>query len=125
MACQLAPRDDLDNQKAAAISKGIDVIDLGVGDPDRPTPDYIIDVLCEIAAECGLDSREFQAEAALGRYAELIDRTTAIARQKGVTSTPTMIFDDRVVVTGAQDYLVYEDLLRRLGARRLDESPAQ
>lgn len=84
-----------------------------------------IDVLCEIAAECGLDSREFQAEAALGRYAELIDRTTAIARQKGVTSTPTMIFDDRVVVTGAQDYLVYEDLLRRLGARRLDESPAQ
>ncbi|MCC6732633.1 MAG: LL-diaminopimelate aminotransferase, partial [Candidatus Omnitrophica bacterium] len=41
--------DDLDNQKAAAISKGIDVIDLGVGDPDRPTPDYIIDVLCEKA----------------------------------------------------------------------------
>lgn len=43
--------DDLDNQKAAAISKGIDVIDLGVGDPDRPTPDYIIDVLCEKARD--------------------------------------------------------------------------
>lgn len=39
--------DDLDNQKAAAAARGIDVIDLGVGDPDRPTPDYIIDVLCK------------------------------------------------------------------------------
>lgn len=43
--------DDLDNQKAAAQAKGIDVIDLGVGDPDRPTPDYIIDVLCEKARD--------------------------------------------------------------------------
>ena len=43
--------DDLDNQKAAAIAKGIDVIDLGVGDPDRPTPGYIIDVLCEKARD--------------------------------------------------------------------------
>lgn len=43
--------DDLDNQKAAAIAKGIDVIDLGVGDPDRPTPSYIIDVLCEKARD--------------------------------------------------------------------------
>lgn len=81
-----------------------------------------LEVLCEIAGECGLDPMEFRAEAGLGRYAELIDRTTAIARQKGVTSTPTMIFDDRVVVTGAQDYLVYEDLLRRLGARRRDNA---
>lgn len=37
--------DDLDNQKAAEQAKGVDVIDLGVGDPDRPTPGYIIDAL--------------------------------------------------------------------------------
>lgn len=84
-----------------------------------------IDVLCELATGCGLDAREFRAEAVVGRYSELIDQTTAIARQKGVTSTPTMIFDDRVVVTGAQDYLVYEDLLRRLGARRRGEATAE
>jgi len=77
-----------------------------------------VDVLCAIAAECGLDAARFRAEALLGRYAELVDRTTAVARQQGVTSTPTMIFDDRVAVTGAQDYLVYQDLLRRLGAER-------
>ncbi len=37
--------DDLDAQKEAEQAKGVDVIDLGVGDPDRPTPKYIIDVL--------------------------------------------------------------------------------
>ncbi len=37
--------DDLDNQKAAEEAKGVKVIDLGVGDPDRPTPKYIIDAL--------------------------------------------------------------------------------
>lgn len=32
----------LDEKKAALISKGIDLIDLGIGDPDQPTPPYII-----------------------------------------------------------------------------------
>lgn len=43
--------DDLDAQKEEATQRGIDVIDLGVGDPDKPTPDYIIDVLCEKARD--------------------------------------------------------------------------
>ena len=37
--------DDLDAQKAVEEAKGVDVIDLSVGDPDRPTPDYIIDAM--------------------------------------------------------------------------------
>ena len=74
------------------------------------------DVLCDIATACGLDAQEFKVEILVGRYAALIDKTTALARQKGVTSTPTMIFDDRVVLTGAQDYNVYQDILKRLGA---------
>ncbi|HXK93887.1 MAG TPA: aminotransferase class I/II-fold pyridoxal phosphate-dependent enzyme [bacterium] len=37
--------DDLDAQKAAEVAKGVDVIDLGVGDPDRPTPGYIVEAL--------------------------------------------------------------------------------
>ena len=76
-----------------------------------------IEVLLEICTASGLDEDEFGLEIMLGRYAELIDRTTAIARQKGVTSTPAIIFDDRMVITGAQDLLVYQDVLRRLGAR--------
>ncbi|MFN8576807.1 MAG: LL-diaminopimelate aminotransferase [Candidatus Sericytochromatia bacterium] len=34
---------ELDKKKAEAISKGVDVINMGIGDPDMPTPDHIIE----------------------------------------------------------------------------------
>lgn len=37
--------------KAKAISEGKDLIDLGIGDPDQPTPQPIIDKLCEAAGD--------------------------------------------------------------------------
>lgn len=37
--------DALDAAKAEQVAKGVNVIDLSVGDPDRPTPKYIIDAL--------------------------------------------------------------------------------
>ena len=40
---------ELDRKKAEARARGIDVIDLGVGDPDLPTPDNIIAKLAEAA----------------------------------------------------------------------------
>lgn len=40
---------ELDKKKAAARAKGVDVIDLGVGDPDQPTPRHIIDALTTAA----------------------------------------------------------------------------
>ncbi len=33
---------EIDRKKNEIIEKGVDVIDLGVGDPDIPTPDHII-----------------------------------------------------------------------------------
>ena len=33
---------EIDQKIAEAASKGIDIIKLGIGDPDRPTPDYIV-----------------------------------------------------------------------------------
>jgi LL-diaminopimelate aminotransferase len=36
---------EIDAKKNELIDKGVDVIDLGVGDPDLPTPDFIIDAL--------------------------------------------------------------------------------
>ena len=41
---------EIDKKKNEMIDKGVDVIDLGVGDPDIPTPDHIIDAL-KIASE--------------------------------------------------------------------------
>ncbi|MEZ0329067.1 MAG: LL-diaminopimelate aminotransferase [Dissulfuribacterales bacterium] len=41
---------ELDRKKAEAVKKGVDVIDLGIGDPDLPTPDFILDRLNQAAA---------------------------------------------------------------------------
>lgn len=35
--------NEIDNKKRAAIAAGKDVINLGVGDPDRPTPAFVVD----------------------------------------------------------------------------------
>jgi alanine-synthesizing transaminase len=40
----------MDNLKREAQDKGIDVIDLGMGSPDLPTPKHIVDELCKQAA---------------------------------------------------------------------------
>ncbi len=38
---------EIDKKKAEAIKKGVDIINLGIGDPDKPTPDNIIKKLNE------------------------------------------------------------------------------
>lgn len=40
---------EIDRKKRAALAAGRDVIDFGVGDPDRPTPSFIVDTLREAA----------------------------------------------------------------------------
>ncbi len=42
---------ELDRQKEEVRAKGVDIIDLGVGDPDLPTPPHIIDALQRAAAD--------------------------------------------------------------------------
>ncbi|MDR2442009.1 MAG: LL-diaminopimelate aminotransferase [Deltaproteobacteria bacterium] len=42
---------ELDRIRDEVKSRGVDVIDLGVGDPDRPTPAHIIEALAKAAAD--------------------------------------------------------------------------
>jgi LL-diaminopimelate aminotransferase len=42
---------ELDRKKKEAMSRGVDVVDLGVGDPAQPTPGHIIEAL-KTAADC-------------------------------------------------------------------------
>jgi LL-diaminopimelate aminotransferase len=42
---------EIDRQKEEVRAKGVDIIDLGVGDPDLPTPPHIIDILKQAAAD--------------------------------------------------------------------------
>lgn len=44
---------EIDKKKNELIDKGVDVIDLGVGDPDTPTPDRIIEALYRAAKDPG------------------------------------------------------------------------
>ena len=37
---------DLRQKMAAAKERGVDVISLGIGDPDFPTPDPVVETLC-------------------------------------------------------------------------------
>ena len=43
----------IDEMKAKKIQAGVDVIDLGVGDPDLPTPSFIVEELCRAARDPG------------------------------------------------------------------------
>jgi len=38
---------EIDRRKRAAIAAGRDVIDFGIGDPDRPTPSFVVDAMAE------------------------------------------------------------------------------
>ena len=40
---------EIDRMRDEVKARGVDIIDLGVGDPDKPTPGHIIDALCEAA----------------------------------------------------------------------------
>jgi LL-diaminopimelate aminotransferase len=42
---------ELDRRLAAKRAEGVDVISLGVGDPDLPTPDHVVEALREAAAD--------------------------------------------------------------------------
>ena len=43
--------EEVNRLKAAARARGEDIIDFGMGNPDMPTPDYIVDKLCETARD--------------------------------------------------------------------------
>ena len=38
----------INNLKMRARRNGLDVVDLGMGNPDRPTPSHIVEKLCEV-----------------------------------------------------------------------------
>jgi predicted DsbA family dithiol-disulfide isomerase len=53
-----------------------------------------------------------------GTYSQRVDELTQLARQNGINGTPTFIFEDQFMVSGAQEWPVFEDVLTRLGVPR-------
>ena len=44
------PFAEIDRKKREALGRGVDIVDLGVGDPDLPTPPHIVEALCTAGA---------------------------------------------------------------------------
>ncbi len=68
----------------------------------------------------GVEVDGLRAALDAGAFRAQVDEYTQLARQNGISSTPTFIFEDRFIVPGAQDWAVFQDVLTRLGVPRRD-----
>jgi LL-diaminopimelate aminotransferase len=113
---------EIDRQKAEVLAKGVDIIDLGVGDPDLPTPPHIIDALKEAAADpvnhqypsySGMD--DFNGAVARwykGRFGVDLDPgsevVTLIGSKEGIAHIPLAFIDPGdVALVASPGYPVY------------------
>ncbi len=76
-------------------------------------------VLCEIASECGLDAEALRRALDDGRYAGEVQEQMEWARAVGVTGVPTVIFEEKFAVVGAQDYATFRDVASRVASGRI------
>lgn len=87
---------EIDRMKAEVVAQGVDVIDLGVGDPDLPTPPHVIDRLAEAARK--------PANHQYPSYTGMMDFREAFARyldrEHGVTVDPAT---ETCTVIGAKE----------------------
>lgn len=105
---------EIDRKKNELVERGVDVIDLGVGDPDIPTPDHIVESLREAAGNPEhhrypsyvgmLSFREAAAEWYAERFGVSLDPAkqvvTLIGSKEGVAHAPLAFVDpgDAVLV---------------------------
>ncbi|MDX9689492.1 MAG: LL-diaminopimelate aminotransferase [Proteobacteria bacterium] len=57
---------EIDRMKAEVAAKGVDVINLGVGDPDQPTPDFVIKALQKTAEDPA--NHQYPSYSGMGKF---------------------------------------------------------
>ena len=60
---------ELDRLRDEVKARGVDIIDLGVGDPDKPTPQHIIDSLAQAANNPA--THKYPAYSGMGKFREV------------------------------------------------------
>ena len=113
---------EIDRKKNELIEKGVDVIDLGVGDPDIPTPGHIVESLREASGEpanhcypsyVGMPSfREAAADWYAARFGVNLDPAsevvTLIGSKEGIAHAPLAFVDPGdIVLVPDPGYPVY------------------
>jgi len=73
-----------------------------------------VEVLCGLAAGCGLDADQLREALADSRYRQRVEEQMAWARDAGLGGVPTVIFNERFAIVGAQDYEVFADVAGRI-----------
>lgn len=74
------------------------------------------EVLARAAGEAGLDEAEAREVLASGRYAEEVRAEEAEWRSRGISSVPSLVINDKYLVSGGQPPDVYEQVLRQVAA---------
>jgi predicted DsbA family dithiol-disulfide isomerase len=74
------------------------------------------DALVAAAEEVGLDGAAARAVLESDRYAEEVRAEEALWRRRGIKSVPTLLVNDRHLISGAQTPEEFERLLRALAA---------
>jgi len=92
---------DLRRKIAAAREKGVEVINLGIGDPDRPTPDPVINELCRATQDdADTDRHRYGCDVPVSEFPIAIREF--YNRRYGVT-----LSEDQIVTTmGSKDSIV-------------------
>jgi LL-diaminopimelate aminotransferase len=113
---------EIDRLKRAVAARGVDLISLGIGDPDTPTPDHIVARLCAAAARPanhgypdyeGLPAfRQAAATWMAGRYGVRLDPATEvvslIGSKEGIANMAVAFVDPGdVVLVPDPGYPVY------------------
>ncbi|MBI1909941.1 MAG: LL-diaminopimelate aminotransferase [Deltaproteobacteria bacterium] len=75
---------EVDRLKAEQIKKGVNVIDLGVGDPDRPTPEFIVKELQKRAEDPA--NHQYPSYSGMNQFREVASRW--MKKRFGVTLDP-------------------------------------
>lgn len=76
------------------------------------------DVLAAIAGAAGFDVAAAAAVLADARYAAAVRARETQWRERGVQAVPALVFDERAVLTGAQDATLYARILSRVADAR-------
>lgn len=79
-------------------------------------------ILEKIAAAIGLDASEALAVLDDGRFADGVRKHEAFWTERGVTGVPTMLFDGRQALIGAQGVENYRVMLQRMISERVEAS---
>lgn len=80
-------------------------------------------VLCDVAAQVGLDAAALESALDEGRYAKRVEEGSREARRLGVTAVPSFFIEDLPVITGAVGEARFREALQSVAEGQVSSWP--